>query len=974
MAADMLQLKNAINEVEQSFGTFTGTVGNYEEAIAEALNTNGDLTKSMSDMDKEMEDLKGQGKENSTEFKGLASSYEDAEKAQKKLSGDMEHLGDEILVEVSGSISKMEDRLFELALQGDKTSDEFISLQKQTAEYKKVIVEVDASIDQMVEGGGAIGGALSIGTGVVSSVQAYTGATALLGGSNEALLETLVKLEAAQAVLNSLEQAKIALDKNSIRFTQMRAKAQKMLNLAIGNGTKGMKLFRGALIATGIGALVVLVGVLVENFDSLKSMLTGVDATQAALNSTLDDFKKGATDAATVTGEVEAAFKLAEAGVISKEEALLTYNTALGDSFGKATDLNEAERIFAEKTPDFIRAAGLRAQAQALFAKSAEEQATALAAQFDDNISLWETSANSLSIIFGDTNEEVKRLQAEGTKDIQDEANKREKIFTDAAQNLLLEAEALDNANGVKTESDRALEAERKRLADEGKKRRDKELKDQEDAAKKALEIALKLRETILSNNELSLSNERKALEAHYTFIESVSKGSAEELVKIEREKNAELVVLEEKELESARTKVADKIAIEQEGLEESSALFISLTNERELQIEAIENQFINRRVQREINTIGKESALLDERVKSAEEAAQKIELIEAELNLEKAKGTALEFNSWKALQDERVVQLEKNRDKEISSLQSDSAERKAIERQTELDILNIKKESFEKEKILGEQKLQNNKDLAVSALSSAQQLSDALFQIASNQNTLELNSATEKFENISAANQSELDANLISQAEFDAKMSEAQTAFDAKEKRLKLEAFKRDRAAQLINATIATAVGVASALPNIPLSILAGTLGAIQIGIISSQPTPTFEKGGQAPLKNGVFGGNLHSSGGTTGSFSDGTNVEVERDEAFFILNRKATGAISNLSSLNQAHGGAPLMKNGGVMSFQGGGSFAAQVGQTVQDRFAAQNAIIQAVSSLPPSIVLVEDINGAQDNLATVQSAADF
>ena len=72
MAADMLELKNAITEVEKSFGTFTGEVGNYSKAIQEAVENNGDLTQSMVELEKEMDDLRKEGKENTDEFKQLS--------------------------------------------------------------------------------------------------------------------------------------------------------------------------------------------------------------------------------------------------------------------------------------------------------------------------------------------------------------------------------------------------------------------------------------------------------------------------------------------------------------------------------------------------------------------------------------------------------------------------------------------------------------------------------------------------------------------------------------------------------------------------------------------------------------------------------------------------------------------------------------------------------------------------------------
>ena len=77
------------------------------------------------------------------------------------------------------------------------------------------------------------------------------------------------------------------------------------------------------------------------------------------------------------------------------------------------------------------------------------------------------------------------------------------------------------------------------------------------------------------------------------------------------------------------------------------------------------------------------------------------------------------------------------------------------------------------------------------------------------------------------------LDQGLISEQEYD------------KEKR-KILTKQNDAAKQvaIFQAIINTAVAITSALPNIPLSIIAGVLGAVQIGMIIAQPTPQFAKG----------------------------------------------------------------------------------------------------------------------------------
>lgn len=279
-------------------------------------------------------------------------------------------------------------------------------------------------------------------------------------------------------------------------------------------------------------------------------------------------------------------------------------------------------------------------------------------------------------------------------------------------------------------------------------------------------------------------------------------------------------------------------------------------------------------------------------------------------------------------------------------------------------DVRHTKQGEEEKTQITSDEALKR----VTVALNSAQQLSNALFQIKQNQIQNELNADKEKYDEQTQLLNDQLDAGLISQADYDAKKSELDSKAAAKEKKLKEEAFKKEKAAALISAAINTAVGVTAAAPVVPLMVLTAALGAIEIATIASQPTPKFEKGG------GLFGGKPHSQGGTKGYFDDGTNIEVEKDEMFFILNKNAKNRIAQLSALNTSTGGVPLMEHGGVMKFEGGGAVLNAASQSGNNAFNQQQQLNAAITALPPIFVAVEDINTGQGQRANVVNRADF
>lgn len=81
-------------------------------------------------------------------------------------------------------------------------------------------------------------------------------------------------------------------------------------------------------------------------------------------------------------------------------------------------------------------------------------------------------------------------------------------------------------------------------------------------------------------------------------------------------------------------------------------------------------------------------------------------------------------------------------------------------------------------------------------------------------------------------------------------------------------------------------------------------------VAAIAKVQTTRFARGGTP--KFGVFGGRPHSRGGTKGVFDDGTQIEVERDETFAIVNKKAKGLLGFLSGVNQATGGVAFAAGG--------------------------------------------------------------
>ena len=98
----------------------------------------------------------------------------------------------------------------------------------------------------------------------------------------------------------------------------------------------------------------------------------------------------------------------------------------------------------------------------------------------------------------------------------------------------------------------------------------------------------------------------------------------------------------------------------------------------------------------------------------------------------------------------------------------------------------------------------------------------------------------------------------LREQALANINLTEAQRAqieerFRAQERNIKRRQFQAQKAADVIQATINTALAISRALPNIPLAAAAGVAGAAQVAIIASQPIPQFAKGTEQFITDGT-------------------------------------------------------------------------------------------------------------------------
>jgi hypothetical protein len=194
-----------------------------------------------------------------------------------------------------GSIkSQLKQANAELIAMRDKfgdTSVEAVNAAKKVANLKDSIGDAKAMADGFNPDAKfkAFGSALQ---GVAGGFSALQGAQALFGSESKDLEKTLVKVQSAMALSQGLNSVLEARDS----FKNLGAVVRDV-------GTKAFGSLRSAIISTGIGALVIAVGLLVANFDKVKKVVLDLIPGLASVGTFISNIVNSVTDFVGVTSK-----------------------------------------------------------------------------------------------------------------------------------------------------------------------------------------------------------------------------------------------------------------------------------------------------------------------------------------------------------------------------------------------------------------------------------------------------------------------------------------------------------------------------------------------------------------------------------------------------------------------------------------------------------------------------------------------
>jgi hypothetical protein len=721
------EFKNASKEAANAFanGQLNGAIKNLNTQVAslttglklntdafkkfdtEAQKTNKILVQSAQDVAKyedRLRELSVAGQRATQEFEDIAKAVGEYKSAIIAADRAVD-LYSKSTDAATGRIGELEDKLYDLALAGKSNTQEFQDLVREVANVKRAIVETDKQVDSFVERSRGFGTVVQNIELVGNAFQVVEGAAALFGDENEELQKTLVKLQAITAITSGIEQARLILIEQSAKKTGIAAVAERAYGLAVGTSTGALKAFRIALAATGVGLIIVAIGALIANFDKLKDAIFGTSDTTRALKATLEGVRTAQAGAIEQTSKVGTAFELARKGVISKDEALLTYNETLGDSFGKTNDLNVAEANYVKKKEAFIQATAARAQAQALLAQSAALAAEAATVTGEQATNFGEKIQTFIGDAFGVFNKLIGNTAAvtaaslkantliveQNAKErVQSEKTAQAEILTNLATSKLAEAEVIENGAGIASEVEQKVNEKRAEQA----KAFEELLKEIKKASNESI---AKLEE---QNAEFSKNKRLSIEEAYQKELERLA-----EQKKKRDEKNALAFEGLSEQLFDGQINRLRRLEAEEGSTSERRIQLIELESQK--QIAAIRLSVDDKaKADNQILRIEAETqqAIRDERKKSRDEAIdQALEIASASAD---ALGSILKFQSQ--LTENRIAEIQSSSEKELeainSSLESEvvkANKREALEKRTQSKIAAEKQKQARQEKAL---------------------------------------------------------------------------------------------------------------------------------------------------------------------------------------------------------------------------------------------------------------------------------
>lgn len=338
-----------ITVLESSIDKLTSNIEFLEERMSKLDKTSKDYAddaKELANLQKQLADVT---KKQNDETKELDNT-------QKKTTKTVADWADSFK-DLKEQLRQNEQALKAMSAAGLNGTKEFRDLAQQIGTMKDAIADASATTRQYADDAMAIKDVIAVTQAATASYGAYTSAMDLLGIKSESTEKIMKRFAQVQQLLNSLSTLQTTLtDKNSAVYriyttvmdklnktkkTQLATskeataatttEATSTTGLATAEGvatgttgalTTALHALKGALIATGIGAIVVLIGTLISSFVDTEAVVTKVSEAFGWLGNKVTDAWHALTDFLGITSEEERAAEAAAEAERKRAEAV----------------------------------------------------------------------------------------------------------------------------------------------------------------------------------------------------------------------------------------------------------------------------------------------------------------------------------------------------------------------------------------------------------------------------------------------------------------------------------------------------------------------------------------------------------------------------------------------------------------------------------------------------------------------------
>ena len=713
-------------------------------------------------------------------------------------------------------IRTIREQLAQMEMSGDTSSQAFIDMSIQAAKLQDQMGDTAQQIQILASDTKNLDAAMSIGSGVAGAFNVATSAAALLGGESEELQQAFLKVQAAMAVLNGVQQVANTLNKDSVANVVLRTAMQKLFNkakqqetaqtikataasgadavakgaqtAATGAATTATWSLNAALLANpvmlivaGIAALVAGLAVFIGRSKKAKEEQRDFNGTMERTKELLKDTKDASDYAA----------KLAEAeGKSWQEVAKIEEN-------GLMKQRNIAVRAYNDMVRKKNAANGKISEEEQKLLDEMKEQWQ----QYDEEIEKHRQDVHIREIAEQTKqNEEKLQKQREYAQRRREEIQEAERQLADVRIALMQDGSDKEIAK-INLDFDRKIAAVKGNSAAEIALRESLEQQRQKEIEKVNDELAAKDREQQNELAQLRLQNDMALAESfggeylYETRKEVLEEQAKLEIANIEQsEKNEQLRA--EKILAVNQKLKADLSELEKQ---HSSQVIEDATLAAEMRIKEEENAAI---------AILNNENSTDEQIKAARETLA---------------------NHDKNLRNIRMQEIESQYEHGLIT-----------EQQFQDAKLDIEREALDAESEMIAQQAAMTQELANNILSFVGDMASEIFGAISDHIQQQLDDLDEYY--TTDAEEAKEDANkkYISEKEL-----------EDKKLALKRKAAAVEKASAAFSIAISTAMAIMNGLntqPMLPLGIamaaMAGALGAAQLAMVLAKPLPKYAKG----------------------------------------------------------------------------------------------------------------------------------